>query len=241
MSPEDLPPSPGEPGASGPTDGFGGPGFNLPTNSELFWVLWRRSVEPSATGSGRSSSEPFRLAPESRGRPSNHANRPAATNGPAPATCCTSTPSGLFASAVPATPSPVTATAPAPSCACGLASNGVHSIVDDHSRYAYSELHRDERAPTVTGFLERGLAAFAAHGIEVKRLMSDNAWTYTHNRALAAFLAPPPPGQRQGRAVSANPQARVGARAAQPHSSLGGQTPISRVHNLRGRTPRQRL
>jgi hypothetical protein len=125
-------------------------------------VLWRRSVEPSATGSGRSSSEPFRLAPESRGRPSNHANRPAATNGPAPATCCTSTPSGLFASAVPATPSPVTATAPAPSCACGLASNGVHSIVDDHSRYAYSELHRDVRAPTVTGFLERGLAAFAA-------------------------------------------------------------------------------
>jgi len=65
----------------------------------------------------------------------------------------------------------------------------VHSIVDDHSRYAYSELHRDERAATVTGFVERGLAAFAAHGIEVKRLMSDNAWTYTHNRALAELLA----------------------------------------------------
>src|SRR6266545_2834328 len=65
----------------------------------------------------------------------------------------------------------------------------VHSIVDDHSRYAYSELHRDERAATVTGFVERGLAAFAAHGIEVKRLMSDNAWTYTHNRALAEQLA----------------------------------------------------
>src|SRR6266487_3913799 len=49
----------------------------------------------------------------------------------------------------------------------------VHSLVDDHSRYAYSELHRDERAATVSGFLERGLAAFAAHGIEVKRLMTD--------------------------------------------------------------------
>jgi transposase len=65
----------------------------------------------------------------------------------------------------------------------------VHSLVDDHSRYAYSELHRDEKAATVTGVVERGLAAFAAHGIEVKRLMSDNAWAYTRNRTLAELLA----------------------------------------------------
>jgi transposase InsO family protein len=64
----------------------------------------------------------------------------------------------------------------------------VHSIVDDHSRYAYSELHRDERAATVIGFVERGLADFAAHGIDAKRLISDNAWTYTRNRALARLL-----------------------------------------------------
>jgi transposase InsO family protein len=62
-------------------------------------------------------------------------------------------------------------------------------LVDDHSRYAYSELHRDERAATVTGFLERGLAHFAAQGIEVKRLMSDNAWTYTRNKSHARLLA----------------------------------------------------
>lgn len=30
---------------------------------------------------------------------------------------------------------------------------------------------------------------FASHGIEVRRLMSDNAWTYTRNRALAELLA----------------------------------------------------
>ena len=37
----------------------------------------------------------------------------------------------------------------------------VHSLVDDHSRYAYSELHRDEKAATVTGFVcQRGLARF---------------------------------------------------------------------------------
>ena len=61
----------------------------------------------------------------------------------------------------------------------------VHSLVDDHSRYAYSELHRDEKAETVTGFVERGLAHFAEQGIETKRLMSDNAWTYTRNKTLA--------------------------------------------------------
>jgi transposase InsO family protein len=64
----------------------------------------------------------------------------------------------------------------------------VHSIVDDHSRMAYSELHRDERAATVVGFVERALEFFAGHGIRAERLMSDNAWTYTHNRALAELL-----------------------------------------------------
>jgi transposase InsO family protein len=64
----------------------------------------------------------------------------------------------------------------------------VHSIVDDHSRLAYSELHRDERAPTVTACVERALDFFAAHGIKPKRLLSDNAWTYTQNRSLAALL-----------------------------------------------------
>jgi hypothetical protein len=33
-----------------------------------------------------------------------------------------------------------------------------HAIVDDHSRLAYVELHDDERAATVTGFVERALA-----------------------------------------------------------------------------------
>jgi transposase InsO family protein len=65
----------------------------------------------------------------------------------------------------------------------------VHSLVDDHSRLAYSELQRDERAVTVVGFIERGLAFFAEHGIQARRLMSDNAWAYTHSRALRELLA----------------------------------------------------
>ncbi len=38
-----------------------------------------------------------------------------------------------------------------------------HAIVDDHSRLAYVELHDDERAPTVTAFVERALRWFEGH------------------------------------------------------------------------------
>jgi transposase InsO family protein len=64
-----------------------------------------------------------------------------------------------------------------------------HAIVDDHSRLAYCELLSDERAATVSAFVGRALAFFAAHGIEPKRLMTDNAWSYTLNRSLRELLA----------------------------------------------------
>ena len=64
-----------------------------------------------------------------------------------------------------------------------------HAIVDDHSRLAYVELQRDERAETVTGFVERALAFFEGEGISAKRLMSDNAFAYVKNRSLRQLLA----------------------------------------------------
>jgi hypothetical protein len=64
----------------------------------------------------------------------------------------------------------------------------VHSIVDDCSRLAYSEIHDDERAATVTGFTHRAFDWFLGHGIVVERLMSDNHFTYTKNRSLAELL-----------------------------------------------------
>jgi transposase InsO family protein len=64
-----------------------------------------------------------------------------------------------------------------------------HAIVDDHSRLAYIELHGDERAATVTGFVERALAFFATHGIAARRLMTDNAFSYVKNRSLRQLLA----------------------------------------------------
>jgi transposase InsO family protein len=64
-----------------------------------------------------------------------------------------------------------------------------HAIVDDHSRLAYAELLDDERAQTVTAFVTRAFAYFAEYGIEPKRLMTDNAWSYTRNRSLRELLA----------------------------------------------------
>jgi transposase InsO family protein len=64
-----------------------------------------------------------------------------------------------------------------------------HSMIDDHSRLAYTEIHPDEKAPTVVAFAERALAFFAGHGITARRVQTDNAWTYTHNRGLRELLA----------------------------------------------------
>jgi transposase InsO family protein len=63
-----------------------------------------------------------------------------------------------------------------------------HSIVDDCSRLAYSELHDDERATTVTAFTERALDWFLEHGVAAERLMTDNAFAYTKNRSLRELL-----------------------------------------------------
>ncbi|HSD24117.1 MAG TPA: IS481 family transposase [Solirubrobacterales bacterium] len=63
-----------------------------------------------------------------------------------------------------------------------------HSIVDDHSRLAHSELHPDERAGTVVGFLERVLGDYRAKGIKVRRLMTDNHFSYTKSAGLRELL-----------------------------------------------------
>ncbi|HEY9305956.1 MAG TPA: IS481 family transposase [Mycobacterium sp.] len=55
----------------------------------------------------------------------------------------------------------------------------VHSLVDDHSRLAYSEILPDEKGATCVQFLRRAAAYFHAHGISrIDRVMTDNAWAY---------------------------------------------------------------
>ncbi|MEO6412233.1 MAG: IS481 family transposase [Pedococcus sp.] len=55
----------------------------------------------------------------------------------------------------------------------------VHSVVDDHSRLAYSEILPDEKGPTCAAFLLRAAAAFAQAGIpRIERLITDNHMSY---------------------------------------------------------------
>lgn len=63
-----------------------------------------------------------------------------------------------------------------------------HSIIDDHTRIAYTEIHPDENAETVTAFLARALAFYGGLGVTARRLQTDNAWAYVKNRSLRELL-----------------------------------------------------
>ena len=66
----------------------------------------------------------------------------------------------------------------------------VHSMVDDHSRLAYSEILGDERGTTCAAFLLRAADAFKEAGIPViEEVMSDNAKNYTLSRAFQDALS----------------------------------------------------
>jgi transposase InsO family protein len=65
----------------------------------------------------------------------------------------------------------------------------VHSMVDDHSRLAYSEILPDEKGPTCAAFIRRAAAYFFAAGIaRIQRVMTDNHWSYTKSTEVAAAL-----------------------------------------------------
>jgi transposase InsO family protein len=66
----------------------------------------------------------------------------------------------------------------------------VHSLVDDHTRLAYSEILDDEKAATCAGFFARAVDHFASHGIgRITEVMTDNHWSYTRSTQLAHNLA----------------------------------------------------
>ena len=54
----------------------------------------------------------------------------------------------------------------------------VHTVIDDHSRVAYAEIHDDEKAATAAGVLTRAVAWFADRGVIVERVLSDNGSAY---------------------------------------------------------------
>ena len=66
----------------------------------------------------------------------------------------------------------------------------VHSLVDDYSRLAYSEILPDETGATCAAFLERAAAYFADKGItRIERVMTDNAFAYRHCHDLKRVCA----------------------------------------------------
>ena len=54
----------------------------------------------------------------------------------------------------------------------------VHTVIDDHSRVAYAEVHNNETAATAIGVLRRAVAWFAARGVRTERVLSDNGSAY---------------------------------------------------------------
>jgi transposase InsO family protein len=54
----------------------------------------------------------------------------------------------------------------------------VHTVLDDHSRVAYAEIHDDETSATAAAVLHRAVAWFADRGVVVQRVLSDNGSAY---------------------------------------------------------------
>ena len=70
----------------------------------------------------------------------------------------------------------------------GIGWETVHVAVDDATRVAYVEVLADEQTPTVVGFLERARSWYAARGVTVTGLMTDNGSAY-RSHAVRACLA----------------------------------------------------
>ena len=64
----------------------------------------------------------------------------------------------------------------------------VHVAIDDCTRLAYAEVLPRDDGPTTTGFLTRAIAWFAAWGIRVRALLTDNGKRYTSG-VFAAVVA----------------------------------------------------
>jgi transposase InsO family protein len=60
----------------------------------------------------------------------------------------------------------------------GQGQDVLHVAIDDYSRYLYVEALADEKALTTTAFVERALAHFAALGVRVERILTDNGMNY---------------------------------------------------------------
>ena len=140
----------------------------------------------------------------------------------------------------------------------------LHTVIDDHSRVAYAEIGSDEKAATAIGVLHRAVAWFAARGVTVERVLSDNGSAYRSHAWADACTAlsirpkrtrpyrPQTNGKIErfhrtladGWAYARFYESETERRAALPawmhfynhhrHHSAVGAPPISRLNNLPG-------
>ena len=92
----------------------------------------------------------------------------------------------------------------------------VHTVIDDHSRVAYAEIHSDETAATAVGVLRRPVSWFAARGVTVERVLSDNGSAYKshlwRDTCRELNIKPKktrpyrPPDQRKNRTLPSHPR-----------------------------------
>ena len=144
----------------------------------------------------------------------------------------------------------------------GAGWEALHVAVDDASRLAYTELLPNERKHHAIAFLGRALAFFAAHGVAVERVMTDNGSAYksydfaaffrVHGAASAHQALP---ATHQGKAerfiqsalrewLYAKPYNQSAERAAdmptwlhwynhhRPHAALQAKPPASKLNNV---------
>jgi transposase InsO family protein len=141
----------------------------------------------------------------------------------------------------------------------------LHHAVDDHSRLAYSEIHAEERKETAVAFWKRAVKFFAAHGITIKAVLTDNGNAYRSKlwaKALGTKIkhkrTRPYRPQTNGKverfnrtlleewAYAREYRSEADRAAAYPawlhtynhhrgHSSLNGKSPIDLVPNVPGR------
>lgn len=65
----------------------------------------------------------------------------------------------------------------------------LHVAVDDHSRVAFVRALPDEKGPTCAQFVRDATAFFALNGVEVERIMTDNARNYVQSKVFKETLA----------------------------------------------------
>jgi transposase InsO family protein len=89
----------------------------------------------------------------------------------------------------------------------------LHHAVDDHSRFVYSEILPDETKATASAFMRHAIAAFAAQGVKIQRVLTDNGSCY-RSRAFAAVLADAGINHKRTRPTGPRPMAKSSASTA---------------------------